>query len=293
MDGEGAGVDIAHRIDQAHHPAGSAQVETRKGVAVGGQVEEGVTGQHVFTMGHQPVVELALLGGRRMQLIPYIGTPARGPQAGEAELGPVAVGDGLEGVELGDVVAGDDDREFEPGEPGGKQALHSHHGGGERALAPHGVVDLGGGAVQGDLHVDVVASGQSSGHRLGDPRAVGRELHPYVVLGGVVDQLPEVGANGGLAPADVDVEDLHALELVDERLALVGRELARVTPARARQTVHAGQVAGVGELPGEADGGVEATLKAIDEPGPGGGEGSHATRSQIMPDSASAPKACS
>ena len=72
------------------------------------------------------------------------------------------------------------------------------------------------------LDVDVVAGGQAGGRLLGDPGPVGRELDPDVVLGGVVDQLPEVGADGRLAPADVDVEDLHPLELVDERLALLG-----------------------------------------------------------------------
>ena len=31
VDGEGAGVDVADRVDQAHHPARAAQVETRAG----------------------------------------------------------------------------------------------------------------------------------------------------------------------------------------------------------------------------------------------------------------------
>ena len=66
MDGEGAGVDVADRVDQADHPSRAAQVEAGERIAVGGQVEEGVSGQHVLAPGDQPVVELALLAGRRM-----------------------------------------------------------------------------------------------------------------------------------------------------------------------------------------------------------------------------------
>src|SRR5207248_817395 len=112
--------------------------------------------------------------------------------------------------ELSDVVPGADDRQFEPGEARRGQVLHGGDGHGERPLAPHGVVDLGGGAVERDLHVHVVAAGQAGRHPGGDPHAVGGELDPHVVVGGVVDELPEVGPDRRLAAADVDVEDLHA-----------------------------------------------------------------------------------
>src|SRR5690606_31272375 len=115
-------------------------------------------------------------------------------------------------------------------------------GRGEGALAADGVVHLGGGAVEADLHVDVVARGEPLGHLGGDPAAVGRELHADLVGGGVVDELPEVGSDRRLAAADVHVEDLHGGELVDDGLGLGGGQLAGVAPPRAREAVGARQV---------------------------------------------------
>jgi hypothetical protein len=83
---------------------------------------------------------------------------------------------------------------------------------------------------------------------------------------GVVDDVPEVPAHRGLA-ADVDLEDLHALELVDDGHALDRRQLARVPASGARQAMHAREVAGVGQLPGEADRGVEPGLEVVDRAG--------------------------
>src|SRR5690348_7793866 len=73
VDGERAGVDVAHRVDQADHPARAAQVEPGQRVAVGSQMKERVAGQHLLTVSHQPVVELALLGGGGMQFVPDVG----------------------------------------------------------------------------------------------------------------------------------------------------------------------------------------------------------------------------
>ncbi len=87
-----------------------------------------------------------------------------------------------------------------------------------------------------------------------------------MVLGGVVHQLPEVGTNGRLATSDVHVEDLHPLELIDDGLALIGAQLSGISPARAGEAVHAGQIAGVGQLPGEADRRVQPLLEPVDQP---------------------------
>ena len=230
-----------------------------------------------------------------MELVPDVGPPPRRAQPGEPELGPVPVGQRLESVELGDVLPGDHHRQLESDEAGRRHPLHGPDGGGERAGPPDRVVHLGGGAIQGDLHVDVVAGGQALGHLRGDPRAVGRELDPDVVVGGVVDQLPEVAPDGGLAAPDVDVEDLHPLELVDQPLALGGGQLVGIPPTGARQAVHAGQVAGVGELPGQANRRVEPELELVDQPeggrALGGGQCHDPTRSQIIPDSARVARA--
>src|SRR5262249_12087585 len=75
----------------------------------------------------------------------------------------------------------------------------------------------------------------------------------------------EVRPHGWFAAADVDVEHLHSLELVDDAPALGGGELPRVAASGARQAVHAGQVAGVGQLPGQADRRVEPVPELLDQ----------------------------
>ena len=51
------------------------------------------------------------------------------------------------------------------------------------------------------------------------------------MVDGVADEMPEVLADRGFAATDIDVEDLHPLQFVDDGLALLGREFARVTAA--------------------------------------------------------------
>ncbi len=162
MDGERAGVDVADRVDQAHHPARAAQVQPgqRARLAEAGQVEERVAGQHPLAVGDQPVVELDLLVGGRMQLVPDVGAAAGRPQPGDAQRRAVSVGQRLEFVELVDVVAGDDDGDLGVRESGVGQVLQGADGHRERAGAADRVVDLGGRAVERDLDVDVVAGGQ-------------------------------------------------------------------------------------------------------------------------------------
>ena len=109
MDGEWAGVDVAHRVDQAHDPPGAAHAEPRQRAAVAAEVEERVAGEHLLAVGHQPLVELALLFSGGMEIVPHVRAPAGWAQPGEPQLGAVAVGDRLEFVELAEVVPGHHD----------------------------------------------------------------------------------------------------------------------------------------------------------------------------------------
>ena len=109
MDHERAGVHVADRVDQAHDPPGTAQVEPGQRLAERVEVEERIAGEHVVAVGEQPAVDLALLLVGGMQLVPRVGAAPRRPQPGDAQLRPVRVGELLELVELVDVVAGDDD----------------------------------------------------------------------------------------------------------------------------------------------------------------------------------------
>ena len=203
------------------------------------------------------MVEHPLLISRRMQRLPRVDAPARGPEPGQPQLGPVALRDVGEPIELGHVLAGHDHADLELPEVGRRQVVHGRPGGRKRSLAPHGVVGGGQGAVQADLHIDVVHGGQAARPVRGEPGPVGGELHADLVVDGVGEQVEEVRAQHGLAAADVHVEHLHGSQLVHHAAGLGRRQLPRVAAARRAEAVDAGQVAGVGELPGQADRGVE------------------------------------
>ena len=65
-------------------------------------MEEGISRQGLRSL-EQPLVEVALLARRGVQLVPHVHTPARGAQAGQPQLRAVRVGDGRQRVELGHV----------------------------------------------------------------------------------------------------------------------------------------------------------------------------------------------
>jgi hypothetical protein len=162
-------------------------------------------------------------------------------------------------------VAGDDDRDLERAQAGLGEPVHPATCQRVAAAPAHRVVGLRRGAVDRYLHVEVIG-GRDPGRRLlGDERAVGGELDPHLALDGVVDQIQEVAAHQRLAAADVDVEDAHPCQLVDQAPALLGGELPRVALARRGQAVRAGQVAAVGDLPGQADGSLEAVLEVVSQ----------------------------
>ena len=155
MQHERTGVDVAHRIDQAHDTAGAAQVESGQRLTERRQMEERVAGEHVGVI-HEPVVELTLLLVGGMERFPRVGATARRAKAGQSELGAVVVGHRLELVDLRDVVAGHHHRDLETLEPGGLEVLHRLNGRGERTFAADMIVGVGVGAVDRDLHIDVV-----------------------------------------------------------------------------------------------------------------------------------------
>jgi hypothetical protein len=111
-------------------------------------VEERVTGEYLFPVLAQPVVQGPLLDGGRVQLVPHLRAAPRWPQAGQPQLGGVAVGDHLERVELAGVVPGHHDRDLESGKTRVGQSLHRPQGRPVRPGAPHLVVDLFGSAVE-------------------------------------------------------------------------------------------------------------------------------------------------
>ena len=228
-------------------------------------MEERVAGEHVVAVGEQPLVDLHLLRVRRVQVVPRIGPAPRRAQASDAQLRAVGIGERLEPVELIDVVTGDDDRDLERAEVGRSKVVHRPPGRVVRADAAHRVVRRRVKTVEGDLDVEVFHRGEAPSLLGVDERPVGRELDPDVVGDGVLDEFEEVAANHRLAPADVDVEHLQVAQLVEHPLGLGGGQLAVVTLTRRRQAVDAGQVAGVGQFPGEADRCVEARLELGDQ----------------------------
>ena len=88
-------------------------------------------------------------------------------------------------------------------------------------------------------------------------------LTPIAARDRVVDEVEEVAPDRRLAAADVDVEHLQPAQLVDHRFGLVGGQLARIATPRRRQAVDARQVAGVRQLPRQADRRVEPALQLV------------------------------
>ena len=82
VDHERAGVHVADRVDEAHDAPGATHVETGQRLAERVEVEERVAGQHLLAVGEQPFVDLALLGARRVQLVPRVGAAAATGAAG-------------------------------------------------------------------------------------------------------------------------------------------------------------------------------------------------------------------
>ena len=226
-------------------------------------MEEGVAGQDAGPL-DQPVVERALLLCRRMKGIPAVDAPARGAQAGQTQLGAVGVGDGSQGVELGHVLARVTTTLILNCPKPAAARLSMAWRAAAKEPSPRTTSFVArGGPVDGDLHVEVVEGGQL-GRALGaETGAVGGELDPDPPLDGVADQVHEVRAQHGLAAADVHVEHLEVDHLVDDVARLGRRQLGGITPARRTQAVHAGQVAGVGQLPGQADGCIEPQAELV------------------------------
>ncbi|CAB4573268.1 unannotated protein [freshwater metagenome] len=214
---------------------------------------------------HQPVVDLALLTVGGMQLVPRVGTTTRGSQTRDAQLRAVRIGEGLELVQLRNVMAGDDHRDLEGSEVRRGEVVHGASCHVVGPDASHRVVGDGVHAVEADLDVQVIHGRESAGLLGVDEGTVRAELHADAVTHRVLEQLEEVSADHGLATTDVDVEDLQVAQFVEHALGLGGGQLALVALAAGRQTVHALQVAGVGEFPRETDRGVEAPLHLINQ----------------------------
>ena len=75
---------------------------------------------------------------------------------------------------------------------------------------------------------------------------------------GYINLLPEILPYLESKNYDVDVEDLELGHLIDQGFRLARRQLSWVASTRTRQAVHAGQIAGVGQLPRQTDWGFES-----------------------------------
>jgi hypothetical protein len=228
-------------------------------------VEERVACQYLLAVRGQPVILLPLLPGVGMQLVPGVRAAAGRAQPGQPQLRALGVGERLQLVKLPDVVPGHRDRDPEALESSGLEIVHRADRRRVRPRAADRVVNLGGRSVRQDLQVDVVAGRQPARRPGVDLDAVGGELQPRLVHGGVIDQLPEVGPDGRLPTADVDVEHLHPRRRVYDVLALGGGQLARVPAPGAGQAVHARQVARVHQFPGQADRRGQPALKLLQQ----------------------------
>ena len=265
MDHEGARVHIAHRVDEAHDAPGPAHVQAGQWITERVQVEEGIARQHLLAVGEQPVVDLALLAVRGMEVVPAVRTAPARAQPRDAQLSAVAVGERLERVQLGHVLAGDDHADLERAEVRFGEVVHRPAGHVVAPGATHHIVRRRVDPVEADLDVQVVHRREPTSLVGIDERAVRGELHADPDADRVLDELEEVAPHHRLAAADVDVEHLQVAQLVEHALGFGGGELSRVALPGGRQAVDALQVARIRELPRQADRGIEPCLELADE----------------------------
>ncbi len=256
---EGAGVDLAFGTDAAGGGGSAAHVEARQLVAEGVEVEERVGGQHVGMLS-KPVGEGAVLLARGVQFSPYILPAARGAQARHAQFGVEAGGNLVEAVQFGEAVARQDAVDGQAQVFGG-QAFQAAHGALEDALAPDTVVGGGSATVKADLEIDRIERGQAAGAFLRDERAICADAHHQAALLAAFQHLPDAGIDKRLPSAKVDLKDLHLGQLVHQRQRLLRRQLARATFPRCREAMHAGDVAGGGDLPRDGNRRGQPTLQ--------------------------------
>ena len=81
----------------------------------------------------------------------------------------------------------------------------------------------------------------------------------------MVDDIEEVLADHWFTAPEVHVEHLQVSEFINHGECFGGGEFFGVAAPRRTQAVHTRQVAGVGEFPREADGGIEATLELLNK----------------------------
>jgi hypothetical protein len=72
-------------------------------------VEERIPREDAVSPGSQPLIEQALLFRERVEVVPNVRAPSRRPQTGYSKLRAELLSDLLERVELGYVVASDND----------------------------------------------------------------------------------------------------------------------------------------------------------------------------------------
>jgi hypothetical protein len=68
----------------------------------------------------------------------------------------------------------------------------------------------------------------------------------------MLHELEKATTDHWFATTDVDIEDLHCGDPINQPLCLIGRQLLAIATTR-RRGVGAGEFAGVGQLPGETD----------------------------------------
>ena len=111
-------------------------------------MEERVAGQHPFAVCDEPVVQIALLFGQRVQVVPDVGTSTGRPHPGDTQGCAVTVRERLELIELGDVLPGHHHADLGVGEPRLVQVLERLDRHRIRPRAAHCVVHLGGRAIE-------------------------------------------------------------------------------------------------------------------------------------------------
>ena len=247
---EGARVHATVGRDGAGHPRGAAHVQPERAPALWCEGEERVAGGDLRVVAQEHAQLEELLAAEAV-LLPAAAAGAGRPEARQARPGAIPARQLVEVGELAGVHRRDDHVETEVRIAALGQEADAVEDAVERPGPADGVVGRREGAVEAHLQVD----GRRHAQELVDQVPVehgpvgadaGRDPSPV----SVVQDLEEVLAQEGLPAAEVDLEHLHARELVDDVEAALEVELAATRRAQVRrQAVAAAEVARLRDLP--------------------------------------------
>jgi hypothetical protein len=180
-------------------------------------MKERVARQHIWSL-QQPRIQITVLEQRWVEDVPLLDGAARWTQPREAQLCTVRRCEFFKFIELLNALASHHDGDLEGSEVDLLQVVHGAARGVITSHTAHSITRDGVRTVNGNLYIEVVNAREPLRRGPVNTRAIRGELHTNLLVYRVLDQFKKISAHHGLAATDVDVENLHSSDLVDQGL---------------------------------------------------------------------------